>query len=64
MRIRILIGEDGVPTQAILVAGPEFLREKALKAAREWRFEPLGFHDLKATQSLVLAFYPNYLRAR
>ena len=64
VRVRILIGEDGVPTQAILVSGPEFLREKALRAAREWRFEPLGPHGLKAPQSLVLLFYPNYLRAR
>jgi hypothetical protein len=64
LRVRILIGEDGVPTEAILVAGPEFLREKALRAAREWRFEPLGPHGLKAPQALVLLFYPNYLRGR
>jgi len=38
LRVRILIGEDGVPTKATLVTSPEFLREKALKAALDWRF--------------------------
>lgn len=64
VRVRILIGEDGVPIQAALVSGPEFLREKAIKAALEWRFEALGPHGLKAPLALVLIFRPNFLRPR
>lgn len=64
LRVRILIGEDGVPTKATLVSGPEFLREKALKAALEWRFEPLGPHGLRAPLALTLIFHPSFLRPR
>jgi hypothetical protein len=64
VRVRILIGEDGVPREATLVSGPEFLREKAIQAALEWRFEALGPHGLKAPLSLVLVFRPNFLRPR
>jgi hypothetical protein len=64
LRVRILIGEDGVPLQATLVSGPEFLREKAIKAALEWRFEALEPHGLKAPLALVLIFRPNFLRPR
>jgi hypothetical protein len=58
VRIRLLIGEDGVPFQATVVSGPSFLVEEALKAARLWRFEPLGPHGLQAPQSVTLKFYP------
>lgn len=58
LRVRILIGEDGVPTQATVVSGPDFLHEKALKAALEWRFEPLVPHGLRAPLSLTLLFHP------
>lgn len=57
-RVRILIGEDGVPTQAVVLTGPPFLQEKARKAALEWRFEPLGPHGLRAPLPLILTFYP------
>jgi hypothetical protein len=62
LRIRVLIGEDGIPTQATLISGPEFLREKAIKAALEWRWEPLGPHGLKAPLTLTLIFHPSLLR--
>ena len=64
LRVLILIGEDGVPTQATLVSGPEFLREKAIKASLEWRFEALAPHGLKAPLALTLIFHPNFLRPR
>jgi len=64
LRVRISINEDGIPTEATLISGPEFLREKALKVAMEWRFEPLGPHGLKAPLSLTLIFHPNLLRSR
>jgi TonB family protein len=59
VRIRILIGEDGVPYEASVVSGPPFLYQEALKAARGWRFEPLAKHGLKAPISIVLTFYPS-----
>ena len=58
VRVRILIGEDGVPTKAVVVSGPPSLHEKALKAAMEWRFEPLRPHGLEAPLTLTLTFHP------
>jgi hypothetical protein len=57
-RVRILIGENGIPTDAVVVSGPPYLHEKARKAALEWRFEPLGPHGLKAPLPLTLTFHP------
>lgn len=64
VRVRILINEDGIPFQAAVVSGPEYLHAESLKAAREWRFEPPGAHGLKAPVELVLTFRPNLLRSR
>jgi hypothetical protein len=61
VRIRLLIGESGVPYKASVVSGPNFLRKEALKAALEWRFEPLRFHGLDAPVSAVLIFWPAVL---
>jgi len=55
-QVRILIGEDGVPFQATLVSGSPKLRDKAIKAALAWRFEPLGPHGLKPPLVLVITF--------
>lgn len=57
-RVRLLIGEDGVPIEATAISGPAFLLEKARKAALEWRFEPLSPHGLKPPFVLTLTFYP------
>lgn len=57
-RVRILIGEDGTPFQATWVSGPWKLREKAIRTALGWRFEPLDPHGLKAPLPLVLTFHP------
>jgi hypothetical protein len=57
-RVRILIGEDGVPTQAVVLSGPAYLHEEARRAALEWRFEPLEPHGLKAPLPLTLTFHP------
>jgi hypothetical protein len=64
VRVRLLIGGDGVPLQATIVSGPAFLHEKALKAAYQWRFEPLGPHGLEAPLSLTITFRPILLRPR
>ena len=56
IRIRLLIGDNGVPYKASVVSGPNFLRKEALKAALEWRFEPLKIHGLDAPVSVVLTF--------
>ena len=61
VRVCILIGEDGVPFQISVVSGPSFLYQDALKAAREWRFEPLERHGLKAPVPLIIIFIPNLL---
>jgi hypothetical protein len=55
-QVRILIGEDGVPFQATMVSGSPKLRDKAIKAALAWRFEPLGPHGLKPPLVLVITF--------
>jgi hypothetical protein len=55
-QVRILIGEDGVPFKATLISGPPKLRDKALRAALGWRFEPLGPHGLKAPLALTITF--------
>jgi hypothetical protein len=64
VRVRILIGEDGVPLRATIVSGPAYLHAQALKAAYEWRFEPLGAHGLKAPLSLTLTFHPTFQGTR
>ena len=58
VRIRLLIGEDGVPYQASVVSGPAFLRKEALKVALAWRFEPLRPHGLKPPVPVVVTFWP------
>lgn len=58
VRVRILVNEDGVPIEAKVISGPAFLHKEALKAAWQWRFEPLGIHGLKGPQALTLNFYP------
>ena len=63
-RVRILIDKDGIPTQAAVVSGAAYLHEKAIRAALEWRFEPLGAHGLKAPLSLTLTFHPTHQNAR
>lgn len=62
VRVRILIGADGVPFQATVVSGPAILHDDARKAALAWRFEPLGSHGLEAPASVTLVFHPNLLR--
>jgi hypothetical protein len=62
LRVRVVIGEEGIPTQATFISGPDFLREKAIKTALEWRWEPLGPHGLKAPLTLTLIFHPSLLR--
>lgn len=61
VRVRLTIGADGVTQQAIALSGPSFLRDEAIKAALQWRFEPLGAHGLEAPLSLTLTFYPRFL---
>lgn len=63
VRVRILIGEDGIPFQATVVSGPGYLHAESLRAARNWRFEPLPSHGLQAPVALVLTFRPNLLPA-
>lgn len=62
-RVRILIGADGVPTQAQVLSGPAYLHDQAREAALGWRFEPLEPHGLKAPLTLTLTFHP-VLQAR
>jgi hypothetical protein len=58
-QVRILIDQNGVPCQATWISGPWKLREKAIRAALGWRFEPLGPHGLNAPLVLVLTFRPH-----
>lgn len=61
VRVRILIDNNGVPFQASVLSGPPFLYQDALKAAREWRFEPLEPHGLKAPIALIIISVPHLL---
>lgn len=61
VRVRLTIGADGVTQRAIALSGPTFLRDEAVKAALQWRFEPLGAHGLEAPLALTLTFYPRFL---
>lgn len=58
VRVRILIGADGVPFQAVAIAGPERLYQECVAAALRWRFEPLATHGLTSPYNLVLNFHP------
>lgn len=62
VKVRILVGDDGVPLQATVVSGPVRFHEEALIAARKWRFEPLAAHGLKAPVSSVITFFPEAVR--
>lgn len=64
LKVRILIGDDGVPFQATALSGPSFLHEQAQATALDWRFEPLRPHGLKGPVSLVLVFQPSHLGSR
>jgi hypothetical protein len=64
VRVRLIVGDDGVPTQAFFVSGPVFLQEKAIKTALEWRYEPLAPHGLKAPLPVNLIFHPVLQSAR
>jgi len=64
VRVRILIDKEGVPSHASVISGPPRLHAKALKAALEWRFEPIEPHGLKAPVPLNLTFHPILERSR
>lgn len=58
VRVRILVGADGIPFQAVAIAGPQRLYQECVDAALRWRFEPLAPHGLTAPCDLVLIFHP------
>jgi hypothetical protein len=58
VRVRVKIGADGVPLEAMFVSGPLFLKTLAIDAALQWRFEPLAIHGLSAPQTVVVNFWP------
>jgi hypothetical protein len=64
VRVRIVVGEDGIPIQATAVSGPVFLHAGCEKAALAWRFEPLGPHGLKAPYSQLIIFNPTWVKPR
>ena len=57
-RVRVKIGANGVPLDAVFLSGPLFLKAQVIAAARQWRFEPLAPHGLEAPQSVVVNFFP------
>lgn len=61
--VRLLIGPDGVPLSATAISGPGFLRAAAVKAALEWRFEPLAPHGIEAPLVLTITFLPYFIPA-
>lgn len=64
VRVLIQVDDAGVPFQVTVVAGPAFLHEEALAAARQWRFEPLAAHGLKGPVYMTLTFHPKVRRPK
>jgi hypothetical protein len=59
-KVRVRIGADGVPLDAVYVSGPSFLETPAIATALQWRFEPLALHGLPAPQRVVINFFPTF----
>lgn len=59
IKVLLLIGMNGMPTQVKYVSGPVFLKMDAIRTAQGWLFEPLAPHGFKTPQSYLLEFYPS-----
>jgi periplasmic protein TonB len=40
VRLHVIIGKDGVPRELTVISGHHLLTDAALKAVRQWRYEP------------------------
>lgn len=58
VRVRILVGEDGIPFSGEAIDGPSNLYMECVQTALRWRFEPLGAHGLEAPYMVVISFQP------
>lgn len=58
VKVLVLIGEEGRPTSARVLSGPEPLHAPCIQAALRYRWEPLEPHGLKAPIEMVLTFHP------
>ena len=58
MDVRVVIEASGKVSQARMLSGPEHARACIEAAARQWEFEPLAAHGLRAPQELTIRFKP------
>jgi TonB family protein len=56
VRVQILVSEEGNVIEAVIVEGPELLRESALAAARQWVFSPIELAGRPVKVAGVLSF--------
>ena len=56
VRVQITISEAGEVHNAVVVDGPEPLREAALEAARHWSFKPMRLSGNPVSVTGVLTF--------
>jgi TonB family protein len=57
VRIRIKIGKDGVPSDLAVLSGDPLLVDAALKAVRQWRYEPVKRNGVPAEMETTIDVY-------
>jgi protein TonB len=57
VRIRIKIGKDGVPSDLTVLSGDPLLVDAALKAVRQWRYEPVKRNGVPAETETTIDVY-------
>ncbi|MEO7029548.1 MAG: TonB family protein [Acidobacteriaceae bacterium] len=54
--LRVVVGPDGVPVQAVAVSGPQMLRGAAIDAGKRWRFKPYMVGDRAVPFQMEMTF--------
>jgi len=58
VRLHVVVGKDGAPHDLTVIAGDPLLTEAALKAVRQWRFEPsLQFGKAVAVETTIEVYF-------
>jgi TonB family protein len=56
VQVQVLISKDGTVIEAIVISGPEQLREAAIQAAKQWIFKPVTLSGFYVQVAGVLTF--------
>jgi TonB family protein len=59
VKVRVVVGQNGTIQAAALVDGPALLADAALRAVRQWRYEPtiLGGAAIEVEQDITVVFH-------